>query len=157
MEEQSVMNEAIAMAVAEVTRVVIQTIMETQTQRSEGQQGPKLGSPVLKQPCFNWEAADKYTEWKAFILKVRNVLSTYNAQEQEKIAIVKNWLGRNGWHYLESLTKGEKQAWEPSKDCWTHWPQSLDPSLMRKLNHVSLGNCADSRVKVQRNGWGDYE
>ena len=85
MADQLVMNEAITKAVAEATRIMIQTIGETQTQRSEGQQGPKLGSPVLKQPQFNWEAADKYMEWKAFILKVRNVLSTYNAQEQDKL------------------------------------------------------------------------
>ena len=38
------------------------------------------------------------------------MLSTYNAQEQDKIGIVKNWLGRKGLHYLESLTEGEKQA-----------------------------------------------
>ena len=76
MEEQSLINETITKAVAEVTRVTIQTIMETQTQSSEGQRGPKLGSPGLKQPQFNWEAADKYTEWEAFIFKVRNVLST---------------------------------------------------------------------------------
>ena len=49
-------------------------------------------------------------EFKAFVLEVRNVLSTYNAQEQDKIAIVKNWLGRKGLHYIESLTEGEKQA-----------------------------------------------
>ena len=65
---------------------------------------------MLKQPQFNWEAAGKYMEWKAFILMVRNVLSTYNAQEQDKIAIVKNWLGRKGLNYTESLTEGEKQA-----------------------------------------------
>ena len=41
---------------------------------------------------------------------MRNVLSTYNTQEQDKIAIVKTWLGRKGLHYLESLTEGEKQA-----------------------------------------------
>ena len=52
---------------------------------------------------------DKYTEWKAFILEV-NILSTYNAQEQDKIAIVKNWLGKKGLHYLESLTKAEKHT-----------------------------------------------
>ena len=104
------MNEVITKAIAGVTRVAIQIIMETQSQRSEGQGGPKLGSPALKQPQFNWEAADKYTEQKAFILKVRNVLSTYNAQEQEKITTVKNWLGRKGLQYLESLTEGEKQA-----------------------------------------------
>ena len=43
-------------------------------------------------------------EWKAFRLEVRNVLSTYNAQEHDKIAMVKNWLGNKGLHYLESLT-----------------------------------------------------
>ena len=52
---------------------------------------------------------DKYTEWKAFILEVRNMISTYNAHEQEKIAMVKNWLGRKGLHYIESLTEMETQ------------------------------------------------
>ena len=33
------------------------------------------------------------------------MLSTYNAQDQDKIAIIKNWL-----HYIESLTEREKQA-----------------------------------------------
>ena len=89
MEDQSLMNEAIVKAIAEATRVAIQTIVETQSQRSEGQRGPKLGGPALKQPQFNWEAANKYNEWKAFILKVRNILSTYNSQEQDKITIVK--------------------------------------------------------------------
>ena len=65
---------------------------------------------MLKQPQFNWEAADKYTEWKAFILEIMNVLSTYNAQEQDKIAILKNCLGRKGLPYIESLTEVEKQA-----------------------------------------------
>ena len=110
MADQAVMSEAIMKAVAEVTRVAIQTMVEMLTPRSESQQGPKLGGPALKQPQFNWEAADKYTEWKAFILEVRNMLSTYNAQGQDKIAIVKNWLGRKGLHYIESLTEGEKQA-----------------------------------------------
>ena len=108
MAEQTLMNEAIMKAVAEATRAAIQTMVELH-QRKEVQ-GPKLGSPVLKQPQFNWEAADKHTEWKVFILEVRNMLSTYNTCEQEKITMVKNWLGRKGLHYLESLTEGEKQA-----------------------------------------------
>ena len=45
-----------------------------------------------------------------FILEVRNVLFTYNAQEQDKIALVKSWLGRKGLHYIENLTEAEKQA-----------------------------------------------
>ena len=40
------------------------------------------------------------------------MLSTYNTQEQDKITIVKTWLGRNGLHYIESLTEGEKQAYD---------------------------------------------
>ena len=108
MADQTVMNEAIMKAVAEATRAAIQTMVESH-QRQEVQ-GPKLDGPVLKQPQFNWKAADKYTEWKAFIIEVRNVLSTYNACEQEKIKMVKNWLGRKGLHYLQSLTEGEKEA-----------------------------------------------
>ena len=110
MEDQVAMNKAIAKAVAEATRVAIQAIAEVQSQRSEGQQGPKVGGPALKQPQFNWDATDKYTEWKAFILEVRNILSTYNAQEQDKITMVKNWLGRKGLHYLESLTEAGKHT-----------------------------------------------
>ena len=81
MAEQTVMNEAIVKAVAEATRAAIQTMVELH-QRQEAQ-GPKLGRPVMKQPQINWEAANKYMEWKAFVLEVRNMLSTYNTQEQE--------------------------------------------------------------------------
>ena len=104
------MSEVIAKAVAEASRIVMQTMAEMQTQRTTSTPGPKLGSPALKQPNFNWETADKYTEWKAFILEVRNMLSTYDAHEQDKIAMVKNWLGRKGLHYIKSLTEGEKEA-----------------------------------------------
>ena len=78
MADQVVMSEAIAKAVEEATRIMIQTMTEMQAQRTASTPGPKLGSPVLKQPNFNWGAADKYTEWKAFIIKERNMLSTYN-------------------------------------------------------------------------------
>ena len=124
MEDQVAMNEAIAKAVAEATRVTIQTFSEVQSQRSGGQQGPKLGGPALKEPQLNWEATDKYMEMKAFILEVRNILSMY-AQEQDKIAMVMNWLGRKGLHYLESLTEAEKQA------CNT--PQGLFDTLAAKF------------------------
>ena len=76
------------------------------TRRSKTQ--PKAGSLALKQLQFNLDMADKYTEWKAFIMEVRIVISTYNACKQEKIAMVKNWLGRKGLHYIESLTDVEK-------------------------------------------------
>ena len=108
MTEQVMASEAITKAVEKATRIAIETMAEVQVQRSENQRGCKLGSPALKQPKFNWEAADKYSEWKAFTLEVRNVLSTYSTQEQDKIALVKNWLGRKGLHYIESLKETEK-------------------------------------------------
>ena len=104
------MREVITKAMAEATRIAIQTMAEMQTQRRTSASGPKLGSPTSKQPNFNWEAPDKYTEWKVFILEVRNILSTYNAEETDKITMVKNWLGRKGLHYIESLTEVEKEA-----------------------------------------------
>ena len=107
---EQIMSEVITKAVAEASRVVIQTMAETQAQRMPSTTGPKVGGPALKQPNFNWEATDKYTEWKAFILEVRNMIATYNAQETDKIAMVKNCFGRKGLHYIESLTEGEKEA-----------------------------------------------
>ena len=104
------MSEAITKAVTEATRIVIQTMAEMQTQRTASTPGPKLGGSALKQPNINWEAADKCTEWKVFILEVRNVLSTYNTQEQDKVAMVKNWLRGKGLNYIKSLTEGEKEA-----------------------------------------------
>ena len=106
---QSIMNEAIIKAMVEVTRVAIQAMAETQAQRMPNTSGPKVGDPSLRQPSFNWEVTDKYTKWKAFILEVRYVLTTYNLQGMDKIAMVKNWLGRKGLHYIESLTEGEKE------------------------------------------------
>ena len=44
------------------------------------------------------------------MLEVKNVLSTCNTLEHNKIAIVKNWLGRKGSHYIESITEAEKEA-----------------------------------------------
>ena len=78
MADQAVMNEAIAGAVAHVTRIAIWAMAETQAQRMPNTSGPKVGTPMLRQPRFNWEVTDKYTEWKAFILEVTNVLTTYN-------------------------------------------------------------------------------
>ena len=44
------------------------------------------------------------------MLEVKNVLSTYNMPEHDRNAIVKDWLGRKGLHYIESITEAEKQA-----------------------------------------------
>ena len=44
-----------------------------------------------------------YTELKTFKLEVNHVLSTYSTPEAEKLAVVKNGLGRKGLHFLKML------------------------------------------------------
>ena len=51
------MSQAFAKAVAEATRIVIQTMAKLQAQRVPNTAGPKLGSPTLKHPNFNWEVS----------------------------------------------------------------------------------------------------
>ena len=58
----------------------------------------------------------------------KNILSTYNMPEHDKIAIVKNWLGRKGLHYIESITEAENQACNTLQGlldmvATTFWPQ----------------------------------
>ena len=150
------LNEAIMKAMADAMRVAIQTFIETQSQRSEGQWGPKLGGPAVKQPQFSWEATNKYTEWKAFILDVQNVLFTYNAQEQDKIAIVKNWLGRKGSHYLESLTEAEKHACNTLQGLFDTLATKFKPQWNETIKLLQFRKLYRFKGKVRRNGWGGY-
>ena len=63
----------------------------------------------MKQPTFDWSAQDKYSKLKTFRLEVNNNLSMHNTPETNKLAVVKNWLGRKGLQYLETLTTVEKE------------------------------------------------
>ena len=58
---------------------------------------------------FDWNAQDKYSELKTFRLEVTNILSTYNTPQADKLALVKNWLGRKGLQYLETLMTTERE------------------------------------------------
>ena len=81
MASEQVMNEAIARAVAEATRVAIQTMAEAQAERTHDISGPKIGSLTMKHLTFDWNADDKYSELQTFRLEVNNVLSTYNTPQ----------------------------------------------------------------------------
>ena len=72
--------------------------------------GPKIGGLAMKQPTLDWDAEDKYSELKTFRLEVNNILSTYNTLQTDKLALVKNWLGRKGLQYLETLTTAENET-----------------------------------------------
>ena len=110
MASEQMMSEAITSSVAEATRVALQTMTEAWEERIQNVAGPKLGSPAMKQPTFDWEAPDKYSELKTFRLEVNNVLPTHNMPEAEKLAVVKNWLGRKGLHHLETITTEERET-----------------------------------------------
>ena len=104
------MSKEIARAVAEATRIAIQTMVEVQAERMHDASGPKIGGPTMKQPTFDWNAHYKYSEIKTFRFEVNNVLSTHNTPETDKLAVVKNWLGRKGLQYLETLMPMEKET-----------------------------------------------
>ena len=112
--EQTNIREAIVQTVAEAVRVAVKVMVATRVEnctRHEGTQdvGPKISGPIIKQPTFNWEAEDKYSELKSFRLEVNNVFKSYNMPQTENIAIIKNWLGRKGLHFLETLTLTEQE------------------------------------------------
>ena len=110
MASDQIKSKAITRAVAEATRIAIQTMAEAQAERTHDRSGPKVGGPTMKQLAFNWNAQDKYSELKTFRLEINNILSTYNTPQADKLALVKNWLGRKGLQYLETLMTAEKET-----------------------------------------------
>ena len=50
------MSKAIARAVAEGSRIALQTTVEAQVERKHDGLGPKIGGPAMKQPTFDWNA-----------------------------------------------------------------------------------------------------
>ena len=93
MASEETMSEAIERAVAETIRIASQTMMEAQAERMHDRTGPRLGSPTMNQPTFDWNVQDKYSELKTFQLEVNNILYTYNTPEMEKLALVKKLVG----------------------------------------------------------------
>ena len=62
----------------------------------------------MKQPSFDWEVDKKYSELKTFGLDVNNIQATYTTPQTERLAMVKNWLGRKGLQFIDSLTEAGK-------------------------------------------------
>ena len=152
MADQATMNDTIAKAVAEATSAAIQTMVKLH--QGQEDKRPKVGSLALKQLLFNWDVTDEYTEWKAFMSEVRNVISTYNSHEQEKIVMVKNWLGRKGLHYIESLTETEKQVCGTLQWLIDTLAKKLGLNITRQSDPCNSDNYVDMMGKIVRNGWG---
>ena len=69
MASEQVMNDVITKAVAEATKVPIQTMVEAQAERMHNISGPKIGGPTMKQLMVDWNAEDMYSELKTFRLE----------------------------------------------------------------------------------------
>ena len=111
MASEQITSEVIVRAVAEATRIAIQTMVAAQELHDA--LGPKIGGPTMKQLMFNWNAEDKFSELKTFRLEVNNVLSMYKTPQTDKLALVKNWPERKGLQYLETLMIIEKEMYKP--------------------------------------------
>ena len=84
--------------------MAIQAMAAATTERPKNVVELKIGRPAIKQLSFNWKADDKYRKLTNFRLEVNNILASYNTLHAEQSAIVKDWLGRKGLLFIESLT-----------------------------------------------------
>ena len=148
MASEHVMNEVITKAVAEATRLAIQTMVEAWAERTHDISEPKIGGPTMNQPTFDWNVEDKYSELKTFRLEVKNALSTYNTPQTDKLALVKNWLGRKGLQYLETLMTMEKETCNTLECLFETLKTSLSYSTMRQLNHFNLESYIGMMMKM---------
>ena len=69
MTSEQIMSEVIARPVAEATRIALQTMAVAWVERMHDGAGPKVGGPAMKQPTFDWNVQDKYSESKIFQLE----------------------------------------------------------------------------------------
>ena len=68
--EQAITNKAVAKAVAEVMEAAIQAMAAATAERPQSMAGPRIGGYAVKQPSFNWETDNKYSELKNLRLEV---------------------------------------------------------------------------------------
>ena len=129
--EHIIVSKVMAKVVAEATRVAIQAMAVATIERPQSAAGPKIGRPVMKQPTFNWGVDDKYIKHNSFRLEVNNILSTYNIPQTEQLAIAKNWLGRKGLQFLESLTNEENVLCSTLEGLFKTLTKYLGCSLMK--------------------------
>ena len=148
MAPEQVMSEAITRAVAEATRIAIQTMVEAQVERMDDGSGPKIGGPAMKQPPFYWNVQDKYSELKTFRLEINNILSTYNTPQTNKLVLVKNWLGRKGLQYLETLMTIKTEMCNTLEGLYGTLSNKLSLNTMKWLSHFSSENCTSMMMKM---------
>ena len=119
---------SITQVAAKAMRAAIQAIAAPNAENSTRQSvEPKVGRLMMKQTTFNWDTEDTCNELKNFRSEVNNVLKSYNIPDIEKIAIIKNWLGRKGLQLLETLTQAEQDKCKTTKELFITLNSKLKP------------------------------
>ena len=69
------------------------------------------GRLMLEKPLFNWDAKDRYAELINVKMEVTNILETkaYELNDEEKVILIKNWIGLESQQLLKRLTYEEKE------------------------------------------------
>ena len=109
------MTQAIKQVATEVTKAAVSVIIEVanpaqhRTRRNATVSGPKAGRPQLRQ-TFDWSAQNMFDELK-LKMEVGNIFMTkiMIQKMKKKLAIIKNWIGREGLHFIETLTIDEQE------------------------------------------------
>ena len=70
------------------------------------------GGPALKKPSFNLNAQDSCIELPNFEMEVMNILDTktYEFTDEEKVLVIKRWLGKEGLKLTETFTNEEEES-----------------------------------------------
>ena len=100
------------MAVRAMKEAKLPTKPHTRRSNPEEHHRSRQAGPMMSQPAFNWKVPDRYVELLNFEMHVANVLQAdaHDLIEEGKVPIIKNWLGREGLQFIQTVTNVEKEA-----------------------------------------------
>ena len=72
---------------------------------------------MLSQQTFDWKVPDRYVELFHFEMEIANVLQvkTHDLNDKENVTIIKTWLGREEFQFIQTLTL--KKIHAKMQDC----------------------------------------
>ena len=149
--EQAIANEVIAKAAVEATRAAIQAMAAAMAERPHSTAGLKIGRPAMKQPTFNWETDDKYSELKTFRLEVNiNIQHTsYRTAGNGK----KNCPGRKGLQFIGSLTSTEKDTCYTLECLFKILTNKFRPQFNETIKSLQFHKLSRQYGEMLKNWW----
>ena len=77
------------------------------------------GGLILEKHRLNWDALDRYVKLLNFQLEVTSIYETraYEVSDEERIPVIKNWLGWKGLLLKGTFTQKKKKNVKLQRDC----------------------------------------